>query len=198
MKIRSGMVLCLLTLWLVACGDKKPTVITPPMVDKHADSSQLAAPLAPDALRAQVPLLADYQQRVQAALQANPPVLLLNEQELPDAAAQTAQKLAVANPEFLQFTRNEKGEALRNEIMTVRKALAGDFQGAMGACAQTECWRVEMYNHFDNASTIAFVDVKQQQVLGVSRQSYAQPDLSPRLIALASAIANAADRKSVV
>ena len=192
MKIRSGMVLCLLTLWLVACGDKKPTVITPPMVDKHADSSQLAAPLAPDALRAQVPLLADYQQRVQAALQANPPVLLLNEQELPDAAAQTAQKLAVANPEFLQFTRNEKGEALRNEVMTVRKALAGDFQGAMGACAQTECWRVEMYNHFDNASTIAFVDVKQQQVLGVSRQSYAQPDLSPRLIALASAIANAA------
>ncbi len=49
-----------------------------------------------------------------------------------------------------------------------------------------------MYSHFDNASTIAFIDVKADRVLGISRQSYAQPDLPSRLITLANAIANAA------
>ena len=194
MKFHSGMVLCLLSLWLGGCGDDKPTSVTLPVTDKFADTSALAKPVRTSRFAHQKsPNWLIIGSKCKQALQADPPVLLLNEKEFPDPTAQLAQKLAVANPEFLKFTRDDKtSEPLRNEIMTVRKALPADFNGNAGPCAQAECWRVEMYDHFHNASTIAFVDVGKQQVLGVSRQNYAQPDLSPRLVDLASAIAGAA------
>ncbi|MEZ5452598.1 MAG: hypothetical protein R3E93_07225 [Thiothrix sp.] len=166
--------------------------MTLPVTDQYADTSALAKPVAAEDLRNKVPELAAYWQKVQQALQADPPVLLLDDKELTDPQAQQAQKLAVANPQFLQFTRDEQtGEALRNEIMAVRKALPADFNGNAGACAQLECWRVEMYSHFHNASTIAFVDVAGQRVLGVSRQNFAQPDLPGHLVELAAKIASA-------
>lgn len=187
-----GMGLCLVFLWLAGCGDDKPKSVTLPVADKFADTSALAQPAAREDLRAKIPELAAYWEKVRQALQADPPVLLLDEHDLPDPQAQSAQKLAVAHPEFLKFTRDPKtGEALRNEIMTVRKALPADFNGNAGPCAQAECWRVEMYSHFDNASTIAFVDVKGERVLGVSRQNYAQPDLPQHLVDLAAKIAGA-------
>lgn len=199
MRFHVCMGLCILVTMLAGCGDDKPASVIPPVTDKFADTSQLASMVPREQLQSQIPELAAYLERVQAALQADPPVLLLNEQELPDATAQLAQKLAVANPEFLRFTRDEKtSEALRNEIMTVRKALPADFSGNAGPCAKAECWRVEMYSHFHNASTIAFVDVVRQQVLGVSRQNFAQPDLPPRMIALANAIADASPEVKAV
>lgn len=192
MKIRSGIGLCLISLWLIGCGDDKSASVTLPVTDQYADTSALAKPVAAEDLRNKVPELAAYWQKVQQALQADPPVLLLDDKELTDPQAQQAQKLAVANPQFLQFTRDEQtGEALRNEIMAVRKALPADFNGNAGACAQLECWRVEMYSHFHNASTIAFVDVTGQRVLGVSRQNFAQPDLPGHLVELAAKIASA-------
>ncbi|MEB4589933.1 hypothetical protein VSS37_02985 [Candidatus Thiothrix sp. Deng01] len=188
-----GMGLCLVFLWLAGCGDDKPKSVTLPVADKFTDTSALAQPVAREDLQAKIPELAAYWEKVRQALQADPPVLLLDGHELPDPQAQSAQKLAVAHPEFLKFTRDPKtGEALRNEIMTVRKALPVDFNGNAGPCAQAECWRVEMYSHFDNASTIAFVDVKGERVLGVSRQNYAQPDLPQHLVDLAAKIAGAA------
>lgn len=193
MKIHTGMILCLVSLWLGGCGEQKPQSVILPTVDKFTDTSQLATPVPREQLQSQIPELAAYFQRVQAALQADPPILLLDDKALPDVAAQAAQKLAIANPDFLKFTHNDKtGEALRNEIMNVRKALPGDFSaGNRGPCAQTECWRVEMYHYFHNASTIAFVDTAKQQVLGVSRQNFAQPDLPAHLVELASVIAGA-------
>ncbi|MBU0655115.1 MAG: hypothetical protein KJ914_08255 [Gammaproteobacteria bacterium] len=194
MNIRLGIGLCLLSLWLAGCGDDKPKSITLPVADKYADTSALAQPVMQADLHTKIPELAAYWQKVQQALQSDPPVLQLDNTQLPDPHAQTAQKLAVANPEFLHFTRDEKtSAALRNEIMNVRKALPGDFKGGnAGPCAQAECWRVEMYSHFHNASTIAFVDVGRQQVLGVSRQNFAQPDLPQHLVDLAAKIAGAA------
>ena len=62
---------------------------------------------------------------MQQALQADPPILQLDDTQLPDAHAQAAQKLAVAHPEFLKFTRDDKtGAALHNEVMNVQ-ALPG-------------------------------------------------------------------------
>ncbi|MEZ5538116.1 MAG: hypothetical protein R3F02_21115 [Thiolinea sp.] len=192
MKIHLSTALCLACILLSGCNDKQPQSITPAVTDKFADTSQLAEPLERELRKSRVPELAEYWQRVEAALQADPPILQMNAQELPEAKGRLAQELAVAHPEFLRFTRDPKSrEALRNEIMTVRKALPADFNGNAGPCAKAECWRVEMYSHFDNASTIAFVDVNAKRVLGVSRQNYAQPDLPPRLIELANAIANA-------
>jgi hypothetical protein len=193
MKNLSGIVLtCLVSLWLAGCGDDKPKSVTLPTVDKYADTGELAKPTDAADLQGKIPELAAYWQKVQTALQSDPPVMLLDDKDLPDPKALAAQKLAIANLEFLKFTRDEKtGDALRNEIMTVRKALPADFNGNAGSCAQAECWRVEMYSHFHNASTIAFVDMNRQQVLGVSRQNYAQPDLPQHLVDLAAKIAGA-------
>jgi hypothetical protein len=188
MTIRAGMLAYLLVLLLTACSEDKPKTLTlPNATDRFVNSGQLALSSA----TAPIPALDAYWQKVQAALQQNPPVLVLDNTQLSDSKAQTAQQLALTNPDFLKLTRDAKtGEALRNEVMNVRPALAGDFQGALGACAHTECYRVEMYNHFYNASTIAFVDVSGQKVLGVSVQHFAQPDLPPHLVELASEIAN--------
>lgn len=184
---------------LAACGDTSTSISLPVTIDKHAESAQLAVSAPHAELQAKIPALLEYQQRIAAALQANPPVLLLDAQELPEANAQLAQQLAVAHAEFQKFTRDPRsGQALRNEIMTVRKALPADFNGSAGPCAQAECFRVEMYSHFDNASTIAFVDVQRKAVLGVSRQNYSQPDLPPRLVALANAIAEASPEVKAV
>lgn len=192
MKLTTGMGLCLVLLLLAGCDTDKPQAVTLPAVTQFNDTSQLAAAVPREQLQAQIPALADYFRRVEAALQADPPILPMDATQLPDATAQQAQALAVAHPEFRQFTRDEKtGAALRNEIMNVRKAIPADFNnGNAGPCTQRECWRVEMYSHFHNASTIAFVDVAKQQVLGVSRQNFAQPDLPPHLIELATQIAN--------
>lgn len=190
MKIRTGLLACVLL--LAGCGDDQPSSITPATVDRFADTSQLAAPVATTQLRAKVPELDQYLQRVKQALQANPPILQLTDAELTDPQAQQAQALAMQHADFVRFTRDaQTGEAFRNEIMTVRKALPGDFNGSAGPCAQVTCYRVEMYSHFHNASTIAFVDVGARKVLGISRQNYTQPDLPPRMIALANAIAEA-------
>ncbi len=199
MNFRTCIGLCILAVMSSGCGDDKATSIIPPVIDKFVDTSQLAADIPHEQLQAQIPELAEYFQRVQAALQADPPVMAMSAQELPDATARLAQKLALESPEFIRFTRDEKsGEALRNEIMTVRKALPADFNGNAGPCAQAECWRVEMYSHFHNASTLAFVDVTQQHVVGVSRQNFAQPDLPPRMVALANAIADASPEVKAV
>lgn len=181
-------------LLLVGCGDKPDAPITAPTVDEFSTTSQLAGVQPREEWLQRVPELAAYFRRVEAALQADPPILLLDDEQLPTPEARAAQRLAVAHPEFQRFTRDEKtGAPLRNEVMNVRKAIPTDFAAAdPGPCAQTVCWRVEMYSHFHNASTIAFVDVAGQRVLGVGRQPFAQPDLPPHLVELASKIANAA------
>lgn len=188
----AGIVLSLAFL-LAACGDKTANKgLLPNSTDPHTASSQLVDRAEQGQWAQAIPELQDYRQRVQAALRTDPPILLLNQQELPNKKAQLAQRVAVAHPTFTKHSRDPKtGAALRNEIMTVRPALAGDFQGSAAACAQTACYRVAMYNHFHNATIIAFIDVEQAQVLGVTRQNYAQPDLSQRLIDLAQAIAAA-------
>lgn len=192
-----GLGVLLLGLSMAACNDQQKTLQLPTSTDKHQGSAQLA-----QATETANPLLAlqAYQQTVSAALQANPPVLLLTNQELTDSFTQQAQQLAISHPEVQKFFRDpQSGAALRNEVMSVRKALPADFSGNAGACAQVQCYRVEIYSHFDNSSTLAFVDPQQKSVLAVSRQHYAQPDLPPRLVELAKAIADAAPEvKSVL
>lgn len=191
-----GLVTVLLGLSLVACDDQAKIIQLPISADTHQDSAQLAQVSANNTSLA---ALQAYQQSVAAALEANPPVLLLTPQELKDELKQQAQQLAVNHPEVQKYLRDPKsGAALRNEVMSVRQALPADFNGNAGACAQGRCYRVEIYSHFDNSSTLAFVDPQQQKVLAVSRQPYAQPDLPPRLVELAKAIADAAPEVKAV
>jgi hypothetical protein len=187
-----------LGLWLVlmlgGCREDETGVVTPAaMTGKHADTAQLAALLPLESGTALIPELSAYRQRVKAALQADPPVLLLPETELSDPQARAAQQLAIRHPQFKQRAYHPQTRApLRNEIMSVRPALPADFSAETGPCKQAECYRIEMYSHFFNASTIAFVDVDSGRLLGLTQQSYAQPDLPDYLIRLAQKIAAAA------
>ena len=152
-----GLVAVLLGFSMAACNDQQKILQLPTSSDKHQGSAQLAQS---NSSHPNLTALQDYQQRVATSLLANPPVLLLNQQQLTDSNAQQAQQLAVAHPEVQKFLRDPKsGAALRNEVMSVRKALPADFKGNAGSCSQTQCYRVEIYSHFDNSSTLVFVDI---------------------------------------
>lgn len=191
-----GLAVLLLGLGVVACDDQQKILQLPSSTDKHQGSAQLAQASSVTSI---IEPLTAYQQRVAEALQADPPVLVLSRQELSDDKAQQAQQLAIAHPEVKKFFFDPKsGAALRNEVMSVRKALPADFGGNAGACSQAECYRVEIYSHFDNSSTLAFVDPQKQVVLAASRQHYAQPDLPQHLVDLAKAIADASPEVKAV
>lgn len=182
-----GLVMMLLGVNLVACDNQTKIIQLPTTTDKHQGSAQLVQ----TAVTSQpLPALHTYQQSIAAALEANPPVLLLTDEELGDATKQQAQQLAINDPEVQTYLRDPQGVALRNEVMSVRQALPADFNGNTDGCTQGLCYRVEIYSHFDNSSTVVFVEPQQQKVRAISRQHYAQPDLPPRLVALAKVIAD--------
>ncbi len=139
-----------------------------------------------------IKLLQQYKQKVEDSLHSNPPILLISKKTLPDEAY-LAQQVAINNPEFTRFTKHPQSKiALRNEIMTSRKLLAADIstnnKGKLKGC-KDQCYRVEMYNFFYNMSSVAFVDVKNKQVLAINTYSDAQPDLNNNLKNIAMAIA---------
>ncbi len=139
-----------------------------------------------------IKLLQQYKKKVKDSLSSNPPILLISKETLPDEAY-LAQQVAINNPEFTRFTKHPQNNiALRNEIMTSRKLLAADIstnnKGKLKGC-KDQCYRVEMYNFFYNMSSVAFVDVKNKQVLAINTYSDAQPDLNNNLKNIAMAIA---------
>ncbi|HHL32684.1 MAG TPA: hypothetical protein ENJ41_08860 [Oceanospirillales bacterium] len=138
------------------------------------------------------PLLKQYISQVEQSLLQNPPVLLIDQSILPDSNYHAAQKLALKNRRFTQYSHHQDGTPLRNEIMNVRRLLAADISSInkdnLKQCKQ-QCYRIEMYNYFYNMSSVAFVDVDQQRVLSINNYSDAQPDINKKLTQLAIAIA---------
>jgi len=129
-----------------------------------------------------------YREQIRANLASDLPILLLN--DLPNSKADKAQQLAVQNPEFIRYVWHAQNkQALRNEIMVARPALPSDFAGPASACAAGDCYRVEMYNFFLNLATIAIIDVSNNKVVNVAHNRNAQPELSARLINLATELA---------
>ncbi len=137
--------------------------------------------------------LKNYIERVQKSLKSNPPILTIDSINLPNQDAIIAQNIIVKTPQFLRFTRHPKTNIpLRNEIMTVRQALAGDTSNKNSAKLKNcngNCYRIEMYNYFYNMSTIAFVNVNSREVLSIDTYSDTQPDLNENLKEMAIAIA---------
>lgn len=99
-------------------------------------------------------------------------------------AAQTAaQRLALANPQVQTLTSGQ-----RSEVMSVG-AVGQQVTAASAACAQSECYQVNIYN-FDSDSTVsAIVDVAAQTVRDVLYQPGLQPGINQRLAERALAIA---------
>lgn len=136
-----------------------------------------------------IPFIADYRQRLASQRASAQPILPLL--DLEDSQAVIAQDIALSDSRFNRFARHsESGEPLRSEVMTVKPALPGDRVGK-GSCPATGCYRVDMYNFFFNATTTALIDVANGRLIAVDSIAETQPDLSPRLEALALAITKA-------
>ena len=174
-----------IALWLTACGDAGNQTSA---IDSLATTAKLAKHYSQDEILQRVPELKQYWQRVDAALANNNGIVTL--QNISEKAAK-AQEIALANPQFTQYTHHPKTQqVLRNEIMTIHPVIAEDWQGKSHDCDASHCYRVEMYNFFYNNSTIAYVDIDTEQVLEINRHSNAQPDLNKDLVNIAKKIAN--------
>ena len=147
----------------------------------------LATPLAEAEMISRVPALATRQSLVQAALNANPPILLHSDLE---EAEQAAQQIAVQDADFQAYLYDaESGLPLRTEIMSVRPILPSDVSELAINCDTGSCYRVELYNYALNVTTVAIVDVASGAVLAVNHLNNVQPDISPALTDLAVQIA---------
>ena len=168
----------------------------PVLLPTLVDVGQIAPRATPDL--AQLPLLAAYLQRVQAALSQPVPILTLTDGL--DAAQTQAQQLAVNDSRFHDYLRDQKTQApLRNEIFGVYPLRASDITEQVAACATDTCYRVEMYNYALNFYLAAVVDLQKQAVLNVFGFENAQPDIPPALTQIAIEIAtNAPDVKHAV
>ena len=112
----------------------------------------------------------------------------------PDADLDNVQRLAEAiasNSERLrQLAREpETGAPLRVEVFAVYPARESDLTGEDAACAQTTCYRVDLYNYAFNTAYTVMVDVPGQKVVSVSSLSGASPELPPHLAQKAIRIA---------
>ena len=175
---------------LAACGGTPAPDATPPASPPLThEPGVLATRRSPEEQREAVPALATYESDAAEALASSPPILLLTE-ELTDDEQRLAQTLAIQDPDFLALAADPlTGEPVRSEIMSVRPVLASDVVDANASCAQTTCYRVDLYNFATNAAAIAFVDVHGRRVVTVQHQPNAQPDINHRLLDLAVGIA---------
>ena len=147
-----------------------------------------------------IPALAAYEAQRQAALQADPPILLLDDAELSEEG-RLAQSTALQHPQFVELTRDpDTGQPLRNEIMSLRPALPSDLTDSTARrCGQNSCYRVELYHYAYNAATVAIVDVDTPTVVAVNTSRRTQPELNKRLTELATQLAiNAPEVKTAL
>ncbi len=96
---------------------------------------------------------------------------------------QLAQDLALSDPEVQSLTLGHP-----SEVFGVQ-AVGGHFTPESQACAEHECWQVEIYNFDENATVTAIVDVEDEVVLDVLYLPGAHPGINKRLADLAIEIA---------
>ncbi|MBX2835271.1 MAG: hypothetical protein KTR35_00370, partial [Gammaproteobacteria bacterium] len=133
-----------------------------------------------------------YQAQIQEILASDLPLLTLD--DLTDDKAELAQGLLITDPRFQQalFAIEQSSgnrTPLRNEVMSVKPAMPGDRVGAASVCEIGQCYRVDTYNFFFNVTLTGIVDVENEEILVINSLPETQPDLSPRLQALAMSIA---------
>ena len=129
-----------------------------------------------------------YQKEIKRVLNSKNPILPLA--NLSDPKKKQAQQIMLANPQVQRsaFERNS-GAPLRTEVMTIEQALPGDLTGFENMCANSDCYRVNMYNFFFNATVAGLVNITSKRVIGLNTIFESQPELSKRLKDLAVSIA---------
>lgn len=128
-------------------------------------------------------------QKVNQVLTLPIPILLRTDSI--DEKQKVAQEIAIKDPRFTEYVIEPKSnKPTRNEIFGIYAARESDFtEKTKAACADGNCYRVEMYNYALNLTTIALVNIGQKTLVDVSLVPHTQPDIPPYLKALALKIA---------
>lgn len=194
------LILCLLLI-LVACSSEEATpTAVPTATDTPAPTATATPRIAPTPIDAgslsarqpisditQIPLFATRQAQISQTLALTIPILPLAG-ELTSEQTQ-AQEIAIAEPQFQADLHDQKGGALRSEIFGIYPTRASDHVGEAASCANSTCYRVEMYNYAYNLTINAIVDVPNKRVVVVNKVPDTQPDIPPLLTDLAVQIA---------
>ena len=179
---------------ITACGgiSTPETLPTPTPAGKPTDAPPvLATPQSAAGLSQQIPALAERQQRIDAILKSNNPILPLTEADGLNEFQKIAQDLALLDPQVQKESRDPASAVpVRYEVMGVYPTRDSDLTEQTASCKSApSCYRVELYNYAFNYTMIAVADVGAKKVLAVTRQADAQPDISPSLAKLATQIA---------
>ena len=159
--------------------------------NNSASSAQTDILASPDAVRLNDEIIKARIEKIQNSLKQNPPILLL---ENLDEMQNAAQNLAIKDERFQREIRDKQtNEPLLNEIFGVYPLRESDFIQQTAACKQSRCFRVEMYNFAANLTTNAVVDINANKVLVVTRIPNSQPDIPLALTELAKHIATNAN-----
>jgi hypothetical protein len=124
---------------------------------------------------------------IKKSLQQPTPVLLCKDSLNTDQ--QLAQIIALSDPTFIQYVKNEMNVPFRNEIFGIYPARESDFTEGNKPANIKNVLRVEMYNYGLNLSSIALIDIKQGKALAVNHIPQTQPDIPADLKDLAVQIA---------
>lgn len=131
-----------------------------------------------------------YQKEVKAILASERPVLMMEKEAYSRPEIMLAQELALASSEFIRDVfYKETGQPLHNEITGIRQLSNQEILDFKINLPAADCYRVEMYNYFYNATAIAIVDVRNRRVLGVNHMPAAAPENNKRIEGLAAQVA---------
>lgn len=167
-----------------ACGNAGPKEKKIAGYDEDARN----AVLLPIDSFSRAPFIQERVTEIKAALAQPIPVLLCGDSLNPQQ--QMAQLLALRDSVFTQFLKDPVTRLpFRNEIFGVYPARQSDLVTVKQPYTLQSTFRVEMYNYAINNTSVALVDVQQQQVLTSYYMSNVQPDISRRLTNLAIQIA---------
>jgi hypothetical protein len=124
-----------------------------------------------------------------ADLEKNGNFLPLEESEL-DGETKEIQSFLLKNKQFLADNKNERGQSLHNEMMTIRPAITSVLTPKSQAiCKEGACYEAIKYNFVTNTTTRAIVALKGKKLLELKRFSNMQPDISQHLKRVAQVIA---------
>lgn len=109
-----------------------------------------------------------------------------NVQRMAEAVASNSDRLS-------KLARDpETGAPLRVEVFGAYPARESDITEESAICAQTTCYRVDLYNYAYNSTYTVMVDVEGPRVVSVSSLQGASPELPPHLSEKAVRIATTA------
>jgi hypothetical protein len=166
-------------------NDARPTATAGPTPTAYARLAD-----EQDNQAARVPGIAERNARFAEALTQDPPVLRIDEREL-TAGQQIAQEVALTDLDVTQYAYSlVDGARLRNEVFNIFPARPADMSAEdAAACADGDCYRVEIYNYGANLTVVAIVDAAAERVVGQEVVAGSQPEVPASLGDLALQIA---------